>query len=208
MTDPFPSFFENRKSASPPAASAASAAREVREGDLQRMQQVQQPAMAEISHDGKLRAADAASAAGPEGQIGELAIVSVPSWRARSASLEHDAGLPHEWAEPLARLLCRAPPRGFEPHRWASVVEGASIFAEQWAAKACALGWSAENVFGLDEIAPAARHDRKGVGWLLPDGKRVVSLDAAGADIETARGVKQRFYRRNALMVDGFFAAV
>ena len=219
MSDLFPSFFDGRKSPMPPAASAASAARGLCEDDLQRMQQVQQLAMAEFG-DGAPRAADAASAAGHgrENQAypkaaNVLAVtartapspqrtVSAPAWETRAASLEHDAGLPHELAEPFARLLCGAPPRGFEPRRWAGVVQGASIFAEQWAAQAFRLGWPAQEMFGLDEIQPARRHDRKGVAWLLTDGKRVVALDAGGADIETARGVKQRFYRRNETISD------
>jgi hypothetical protein len=122
---------------------------------------------------------------------------SVQAWQACASSLEHDVGLPHELAEPFARLLCGAPPRGFEPHRWARVVEGASIFAEQWADQALRLGWSAEDVFGLDDIAPATRYDRKGLAWFLADGRRVIALDAGGADIETDRGVRQRFYRAN-----------
>jgi hypothetical protein len=230
MTDIFPSFFEGRKSPMPAAASAASAARELREDDLQRMQQVQQQAMAEIGYGGLPRAADAASAAGrergnqtcPKAATVLAAVAPMPpplsppprtahraqpvalalAWQTRAASLEQDAGLPREWAEPLARLLCAAPPLGFEPHRWAHVVEGASIFADQWAAQAFVLGWPAEEIFGLDEIEPAARHDRKGVVWLLTDGKRVVALDAGGADIETARGVKQRFYRINEIIFD------
>jgi hypothetical protein len=116
------------------------------------------------------------------------------TWRARAASLEHDAGLPHEWAEPFAGLLCGGPPGDFDPDYWARTLSGASIFAEQWAAQASRLGWTAEDVFGLDDIAPAHRHDRKGVAWLLTDGKRVVALDTGGADIETARGVRQRFF--------------
>ena len=207
MSDLFPSFFEGRKSSMPPAASAASAARELHEDDLQRMQQVQQPAMAENGYAGLPRAADAASAAGqgrenqayPQAATAPVALAL--AWQARAASLE-SAGLPRAWAEPFARLLCGAPPRGFDPSRWASVVEGASIFAEQWAAQAFALEWSAEDVFGLDDIAPARRHDRKGLTWLSPDGKHVVALDAGGADIETARGVKQRFYRMNEIIPD------
>ena len=52
-------------------------------------------------------------------------------------------------------------------------------------------------MFGLDEIQPARRHDRKGVAWLLTDGKRVVALDAGGADIETAPRRETAIYRRN-----------
>jgi hypothetical protein len=123
------------------------------------------------------------------------------SWQARVASLEA-AGLQRAWAEPFAHLQCGGPPGGFDPAHWERTLPCASIFAEQWAAQACALGWSAEEVFGLDDIAPARRQDRKGLAWLLIDGKRVVALDGVGADIETDRGVRQRFYRRNETISD------
>jgi hypothetical protein len=115
------------------------------------------------------------------------------SWQVRAASLEQDHSLPRTWAGTFARLLCGAPPSGFGPSRWGSVTLGASTFAEQWAAQAFRLGWSAEEVFGLDEIAPAARYDCMGVAWLLSE-RHVVALDGKGADIETARGVRQRCY--------------
>jgi hypothetical protein len=175
MSDLFPSFFESRKPASLPAKVANRA-------------KVFTPAPSTL--------APLATLACSEAQIGTAAIVTAPSWQARAASLEA-AGLPPDWAEPLARLLCGGPPSGFEPHRWASAVEGASIFAEQWAAQAFALGWSTQETLGLDDVAPGRRHDKKGLALLLPDGKRVIALDAAGADIETARGVRQRYYRRN-----------
>jgi hypothetical protein len=124
------------------------------------------------------------------------------TWQTRAASLEQDGGLPDELAEPFARLLVGPPPRGFDHSRWAQVVQGASIFADQWAAQAFRLGGSAEDVFNLDDTAPAARHDRKGVVWFLADGRRVVALDADGADIETDRGVGQRTYRMNEIIFD------
>ena len=114
----------------------------------------------------------------------------------RDASLEHDAGLPHDWCEPFAKLVCGAPPGDYEQGYGERTLAGASIFASQWTGAAYRAGWSAEDVFGLNDIAPARRHDRKGLAWRLPDWKHVVALDAGGADIETTRGVKQRFYRQ------------
>ncbi len=141
------------------------------------MQQVQQPAMAEIDGRDSPRAADATSAAGRERenqaspQAGPHARRLRPSWRARAASLEHDSGLTHGWREPFAKLLCGAPPGDYDAGYWERTLAGASIFAEQWAVHALHLGWSAEEVFGLDDIAPAARHDRKGLAWFLADGR-------------------------------------
>jgi hypothetical protein len=107
-----------------------------------------------------------------------------------------DAGVPRAWIEPFARLLCSGPPSDFAPARWQRVADGALTFADQWAAEAYRLGWTAEDVFGLHPFAPAARHDCKGIAWLLDRG-RVVVIDTAGADIVTEGGAKQRFYRNS-----------
>ena len=77
-------------------------------------------------------------------------------------------------------------------------MDGGLIFADVWARKAQALGWSAEDVFGLHPVAPAARNDEKGLAWLLANGSRVVAIDADGADIVTTQGATQRYYRRQA----------
>jgi hypothetical protein len=119
---------------------------------------------------------------------------STVDWEERAAHLEYDAGVPRSWAEPFARLLCSDPPGDFDPVRWRRVVDAGLIFADKWAADAYRLGWTADDVFGLHPVAPAARHDCKGIAWLLDRG-RVVAIDVAGADIVTAQGSKQRFYR-------------
>lgn len=106
------------------------------------------------------------------------------------------AGLPREWAEPFARLLCGPPPGNFDVAYWARLRPGANHVADEWAAKAHALGWRAEELFGLDEVAPAARWDRKGIAWLIDEGQRVVALDEGGAGIITRSGARLRFYRQ------------
>lgn len=121
-------------------------------------------------------------------------VVHTEPWQVRVDPLEV-AGLPSEWAEPFARLLVGPPPGDFDQAYWSRVVEGANVFADTWAAQAHRLGWTAEDVFGLDEIKPAARHDHKGIAWLLGDCARVIALDVDGADIVTSQGSKQRFYR-------------
>lgn len=109
------------------------------------------------------------------------------------------SGLPPEWAMPLTEILCGPPPGDFDAAYWRRLLPGARIFIDQWAAKAYQLGWTAEDVFGLDEIKPAARYDRKGLAWLLIDGARVIELDLLGADIITRQGSRQRYYRAKML---------
>jgi hypothetical protein len=120
----------------------------------------------------------------------------VEEWEERAAHLEYDAGLPRSWAEPFARILCGEPPGDFSPGHWQAVVDGGLRFADQWAAKALAMGWRPEDVFGLHANSPAARRDCKGLAWLLGDGERIVGIDANGADIAMPSGSRQRFYRQ------------
>jgi hypothetical protein len=128
------------------------------------------------------------------GSIGESR-PGAASWKARADALVA-TGLPSEWAEPFAKLLRGPPPGDFDHTYWARGLPGANLFADEWAAHAHTLGWTSREVFGLDELKPAARHDRKGVAWLLTDGARVVALDESGADIITKQRSRQRFYRR------------
>jgi len=120
----------------------------------------------------------------------------VEEWEERAAHLEFEAGLPRPWAETFAKILCGGPPGDFSPGRWQAVVDGGLHFADQWAARALAMGWGPEEVFGLHATAPSARRDSRGLAWLLGDGGRVVGIDAAGADILMPSGSRQRFYRR------------
>jgi hypothetical protein len=128
--------------------------------------------------------------------LSEPDLAVVETWEERAAHLEYDAGLPRSWAEPFAKILCGIAPGDFDEGRWRRVIDGGMIFADAWAAKAFALGWRPEDVFGLHPFAPAARSDVKGLAWLLADGSRVVAIDAEGADILAPSGARQRFYRR------------
>ena len=80
----------------------------------------------------------------------------------------------------------------FKHFKQIQTAKGADIFARVWAAKAKRLGWAEDELFGLHPT----RVDRRGLAFLLHAGDRVVALDEDGADILTASGARQRFYRR------------
>lgn len=114
----------------------------------------------------------------------------------RAAIMASEARMPDAWASAFAEIV-EGPVRfPSDPHRWHTVVDGALVFADQWASKAHALGWTVVELFGLDPIAPAARLDTRGLAFLLGNSARVVAIDSAGADIVTAQGSRQRFYRK------------
>jgi hypothetical protein len=89
--------------------------------------------------------------------------------------------------------LCEHCPAYIEPDRWQQAVEDGSRFLRQWGDKAAALGWTAEDLFGLhtppEQPHPSyqrlSRYDELGLIWLLC-GRPVVALTATSAAIESA----------------------
>ncbi|MBF0110881.1 MAG: hypothetical protein HQL76_17070 [Magnetococcales bacterium] len=69
----------------------------------------------------------------------------------RAAIIEHEGGIPREWAEELARLCTRPRPENFSPERWARRLATAALFTKRWAAKAVHYGWTAAEFFGDTE---------------------------------------------------------
>jgi len=97
--------------------------------------------------------------------------------------------------------LERRCPDYVEPDRWQQCVDDAQRFLGDWADKAAALGWTAEELFGL-HTPPAkphpsysrlSRYDATGLIWGL-QGRRVIALTEATAAIQTPTGVL--VYRR------------
>lgn len=116
----------------------------------------------------------------------------------RAAVMEYEAGMPRAWADAFATIVHGPNRFADNPARWQSVVDGALVFADQWAGKAHSLGWTVDELFGLDPVAPAARLDHRGLAFLLGNGSRVVAIDRDGADIITGQGSRQRYYRQRA----------
>ena len=104
--------------------------------------------------------------------------------------------LPGEYALPIANLSNSHAPGDFDAARWQQVLDGMTAFCAEWGSRAAALGWQVPELFGLDDRAPAARHDRRGLALSLAAGARVVAIDANGADVEMPSGSHLRFYRR------------
>lgn len=126
----------------------------------------------------------------------DAAAILRDKYEERAAILEHEAGLPKEWAEHFAGLIVGGPPGDFSPTRWQGALDGALMFADRWGREAHRLGWDASEVFGLHSTAPAARVDCRGLAWLLGDGSQVVAMDRSGAEILKPSGGRQRYYRR------------
>jgi hypothetical protein len=102
----------------------------------------------------------------------------------------------------------RRRPEYVEPERWQQCLIDAQRFLAAWGDKALALGWTADELFGLHDpparphpsYSRLSRYDCTGLLWLL-QGRRVVALSADTAAIECGNGniVTYRKHRKPAL---------
>lgn len=127
---------------------------------------------------------------GFDGSQGEH-IPGVPAPLAQAA----DSVLVDERDLAVSNLRNSPAPHDYSPGLWIETLAGMDAFCATWSARARALGWCESELFGLDDRAPAARHDKRGLALSLTGGARVVGIDADGADVLTSRGSRQRFYR-------------
>lgn len=64
---------------------------------------------------------------------------------------ENEGTGPDAWQVALARLDAATAPQGFTSARWRQLVEDARWLADRHGSSAAALGWSASDLFGLDD---------------------------------------------------------
>jgi hypothetical protein len=65
-------------------------------------------------------------------------------------------------------------------------------FLDIWGTCVRALGWTGEELFGLDPGAPLARYDRMGLVWFLQGREHVIELGAIAARLSGGN----TFYRQ------------
>jgi hypothetical protein len=123
---------------------------------------------------------------------------SVKTVSRQNQSKESDGGLLTNFDKridsPLAKALAaleRRCPAYVEANRWQQAVEDGHRFLRQWGDKAAALGWTAQDLFGLqrppEQPHPSyqrlSRYDQAGLVWLL-FGQPVVALTETSAAIQ------------------------
>jgi hypothetical protein len=114
----------------------------------------------------------------------------------RAAIIEHDGGVPHAWAEALARLDPAKPPAEIPPPRWLKFINDCGRFFDAgWAERAAAFGWGPLDLFGCDRARPFARVDNMGLIWFV-NGGTIAELHRDRAIIETRIGAHQSYRRR------------
>jgi hypothetical protein len=106
-------------------------------------------------------------------------------------------GLPAEWREGLESFDADKPPNGIEAEPWAAFVTAARRIAETGtAAVAFVIGWEAADLFGLHPGAPLARHDVKGLAFMLRPADVVEHMHDTGAVIRRGATGTRHSWRR------------
>ena len=101
-------------------------------------------------------------------------------------------GVPGIYASEFARLQAM-PPAEVPRDRWHQFINDAGLFLDRWGTQAEALGWRADELFGLDPSAPMVRYDRMGLIWMLR-GETVIDITETAARLSGGL----TFYRKAA----------
>jgi hypothetical protein len=98
--------------------------------------------------------------------------------------------IPPAYADGFSELLARAP-AAVPTERWHRTLRDAVEFLDLWGEEAARLGYSPEELFGLDPVVPLTRYDRMGLVWLLR-GASIVSLTATEARFSGGLAYRRR----------------
>ena len=129
--------------------------------------------------------------------VGPRDDISPDALAERAAIIEEGAKVPADWADGFARLAGLPVPRGVSEAAWLAMMDAAGRFLDQWGGKAAALGWTAGELFGLDDDAPMNRRDRRVAAFYLV-GREVLAVTAEAITLRVG-GAVQRMMRRDGL---------
>jgi hypothetical protein len=73
-------------------------------------------------------------------------------------------GVPVIYAKAFAQIQAR-PPADVPDDRWHRFVDDGGRFLDRWGGEAERLGWTAVDLFGLDQVKPMARYNNMGLMW-------------------------------------------
>jgi hypothetical protein len=100
---------------------------------------------------------------------------------------------PNNWRVHLRKLPSTPCPDGFDPGRWAILLDGAVRFARDWSVKTISLGWTFEDLFALRE--PFANVTLQGAAWFIGR-STVMAVTADTITLRTESGSILRIYRK------------
>jgi len=110
----------------------------------------------------------------------------------RTAIIEHDSGLPKEWAEAFARMDCCQRPRHIHQKHWQEIVNDTGQLLDRHIHDIIRCGWSIADIFGCHRAVPDLRYDCMGLLILLHD-REVVEVRPDGIVIRISTGTTQTF---------------
>jgi hypothetical protein len=111
------------------------------------------------------------------------------------ASANATRGTVDEWRRNLVLLATRAQPSELPEARWQRAIRDGLALLDTWGDRLTDCGWTAEDLFGMDPVAPWHRVDALGLVLLL-DGGKVADADQGGCNILTRSGARQPYFRR------------
>ncbi len=108
-------------------------------------------ALAEIENRNRL-GANRANEAKPTRALAPLApLAPIPAATRKATTCTSDEADRIPWRGDLNRVDPATAPHGFSPERWSELVEDARWLTDRHGASAAALGWTASDLFGLDD---------------------------------------------------------
>jgi hypothetical protein len=112
----------------------------------------------------------------------------------RAAIIEYDAGIPRIWADGFARLDSMRAGSDFCREEWEQVLNDSGRFLDGWVKRALLLGWTVDDVFGVDTGDDPNHRGRAGLVFVIAGGEVVDLLDR-GARIRRPDGTAIGYVR-------------
>jgi len=112
--------------------------------------------------------------------------------------------VPQPYCQAAIEALERRCPAYVEHDRWRQAIDDAHRFLTGWGSQAEALGWTANDLFGLARVPTnprpsyrrLSRYDETGLIWLLR-GRQVLALTESTATVENPTGAITVYRRHN-----------
>lgn len=116
----------------------------------------------------------------------------------RTAIIEHEAGIPREWAEGFARICCMKKPESINRHAWQRIIDntGRLLDSATHLRDMVRFGWGITDIFGCHPTAPESRPDAKGLLLLFHEHEAIAVVDAKAIGLRNTRTGNLLFYRK------------
>lgn len=103
--------------------------------------------------------------------------IASDDWLERAAMIEHEAGIPREWAEAFARVCHMEKPEALSKEGWQRVMDNTGRLLDGHINDLIGYGWDRVDVFGCHPKAPERRLDSKGLLLSLQSTEALAVID-------------------------------